>query len=108
MAFGLSSFPLGSIAGTSVTSGAGLSSLIGLSNPYVVGLQALTSLFGGGSVNISKGVTGGYANSGNANFMGDNDLSLKKPMFDLSEPVNVAIIAACVVGGIYIYKKHLR
>lgn len=110
---GLSFLPLGSVAGkaglTSVTSGAGLSSVLGFSNPLTAGLSILNALGGlGGSVNISKGVTGGAASSGSADFFGENSVSLKKPLFDISKPVNVAIIAACVVGGIYIYKKHLR
>lgn len=105
---GLSFLPLGSIAGKSVTSGVGLSSLIGVSNPYLAAFQGFVSLFGGGSVDISKAGTSGYASSGAADFFGENSVSLKKPLLDLSKPVNVAIIAACVVGGIYIYKKHLR
>lgn len=75
-------------------------------NPYFAAFQIASSLFGGGSVKISSGATGGTASSGAANFFGENAVRIKKPL--LSQPVNVAIIAACVVAGVYIYKKKLR
>lgn len=87
-----------------------VSNVFGLAsgNPYLAGFQMLSSLFGGGKVDISKGGAGGFADSGSADFFGQNSLKLKKPVIDLTSPVNVALTAAVLVGAVYVYKKYLR
>lgn len=103
---GLSFLPLGSIAGKSVTSGAGLSSLIGATNPLSAGLSVLSALggLGGQKVNISQAA----AQSGLGIFEPENEIKRNKRLVDFSNPASVAIVAACVVVSIYVYKKHLR
>lgn len=77
-------------------------------NPVMAGLSIFSSLFGGTKTKISGAAAGGQAESGAAAFFGKNNVSLNNTKFDLGEPVQVALIAAGVVGAIYIYKKYLR
>lgn len=91
---------------TSSPASAGVGAALGVANPFMAGFQALTSLFGGNDVKISKTGAGGFADSGSANFFGDNVISTKKPFPNLQNPLHVALLAGGVVGIIYIYKKH--
>lgn len=85
---------------------AGIGAALGVSNPWMAGVQALTSLFGGNDVKISKTGAGGFSSSGNANFFGENVIKTKRKFPDLQNPVHVALIAAGVVGAIYLFKKR--
>lgn len=94
-----------SIAGLPVASNVfGLAS----ANPWMAGFSALRSLLGGSSVKVSKAAASGESLSGQADFLGKNNIRLKKSLVDLTDPLDTVIIAAAVVGAIYAYKKFLR
>lgn len=103
MSFGLTSLPLGSVAGTSVTSGAGLSSVLGFSNPLTAGISVLSALggLGGQKVNISQA----GAQSGFGIFEPENTIKRKNSLIDLSNPLNVVMVAGGLVLAIYVFKK---
>ena len=106
MAFGLSSLPVsGAVGGGSVLSGAGLSSLLGFSNPLSAGLSVLSALGGGTKTDITKAGAQGMSSSGLGVFAGENDINIKKPMVDFSSPVQVATLAAVVILAIYGIKR---
>lgn len=86
----------------------GAISALATGNPIMAGISAISSLFGGSKTNISGAAAGGQAQSGEGVFFGKNNVSLNNAKFDLGEPVQVALIAAGVVGAIYVYKKYLR
>ncbi len=93
------------LGGSSVFSSFGR--LASAANPYIAGFQAITSLFGGQKVNVSKASSGGEARSGEAAFFGKNNIG-NSAVFDLGNPIQAAILAAGVVGAIYVYKKYMR
>lgn len=101
--------PLDVVSG-GVSSGGGLSSLIamGSANPYMAGLQALSSIFGGTKVNVSAAGANGQAQSGLAGFGNDDVIAMGKPLIDFSDYKSVAVAAVVLVGAIYAYKKIKR
>ena len=109
MALGLTGgLPVASSLGSgNLLSGANLSSLLAGANPVVAGISAITSLFGGSKVDVSNAGASGQAKSGQAAFFGKNNLGKNKSI-NLGNPLHAAIIAASVVGAVYIYKKHMR
>ena len=110
MALGLTGgFPVAAKVGAgSVLSGANLSSFLAGSNPIMAGLSAVSSIFGGGTkIDKTGAAAGGESRSGEAAFFGKNNIG-KSAAFDLGNPVHAAILAAGVVGAIYVYKKYVR
>lgn len=102
------SMPLGSIAvdgvKTSVLSGAGLSSFVGLSNPLSAGLSVLSALGGlGGGTKISAARA--ESQSGLGVFAPKNRVYDNKPIVDFGEPLQVAAVAVVAVIAIYLFKK---
>jgi hypothetical protein len=91
-------------------SGGGIGALVGMAsgNPYLAGFQAITSIFGGSSVKVSKAGASGQANSGLADFGNDDSIGLGKNLIDFSDPKSVLIAGAVLVGVIYAFKKIKR
>ena len=93
---------------SSVTSGAGISKVLGFAsftNPLSAGLSVLSALGGGTKIDITKAGAQGMSSSGLGVFAGDNDISSKKPIVDFGEPVQVATLAALVILAIYGIKR---
>lgn len=84
------------------------SSIMGMSsmgNPYMAGLQMVTSLFGGSSVKVSKAQTSGNAASGISDFMNTDKVAFNKPVIDLKDPLQVTLAVAGMIAVIYMIKK---
>jgi hypothetical protein len=101
---------LGSKAASAYLSGPaseGVAGILGSSNPYGFIAQTVLSALSAPNIKISGAAASGQTVSGQADFTGSNNVTIKKAV-SLKNPLHVALIAGAVVAAVYAYKKYVR